>query len=82
MKFLSKIDSRLVETVEYQKYRIASLWLCETMCLKRKKMKNENSQIFWRKSYVREKPEYTRKIGLFAFHQKFGLVMCVFFSFK
>ena len=79
MNFLSKIDSRLAETVEYQKYRIARLWLCDTMCLKGKKQKGKSSQIFWRKSYVGEKPEYTRKIGLFASHHKFGLVMCVFF---
>ena len=78
MDFLSKIDSRLAETVEYQKYRIARLWLCDTMCLKGKKQKGKSSQIFWRKSYVGEKPEYTRKIGPFAFRQKFSLVMCAF----
>ena len=78
MNFLSKIDSRLAETVEYQKYRIARLWLCNTMFLKGKKQKGKSSQIFRRKSYVGEKPEYTQKIGLFAFRQKFSLVMCVF----
>ena len=76
MNFLSKIDSGLVESVEYQKYRIARLGLCDIMCLKGKKRKGKSSQIFWRKSYVGEKPEYTRKIGLFAFRQKFSLVMC------
>ena len=78
MNFLSKIDSRLAETVEYQKFRIARLWLCDTMCLKGKKQKGKSSQIFWRKPYVGKKPEYTRKIGPFAFRQKFSLVMCAF----
>ena len=48
------------------------------MCLKGKKQKGKSSQIFWRKPYVGKKPEYTRKIGPFAFRQKFSLVMCAF----